>query len=81
MSDWTPEQIADQDRLCGCDHFKNTHVLGQGKCLFAQLQAAYGYPGEPECSCQTFVENKDKTRAFLSRRAEIVRKAQQPKQG
>lgn len=79
MSGWTPEQIADQDRLCGCGHFKNTHASGHGKCLFAQLQAANGYPGEPECPCQTFVENKDKTSDFLSRRDAIMKKAHQTK--
>ena len=68
MPDWTPEQLADQDRLCGCDHFKNTHAGGQGKCLFAQLQAVNGYPGAPECPCQAFVEDEAKTAAYRAQR-------------
>jgi hypothetical protein len=59
MADWTPEQLADQKRICECDHFKNTHASGQGKCLFAQLQAANGYPGEPECPCKKFVLKRE----------------------
>ena len=69
MPDWTPEQIADQNRLCECDHFKNTHASGHGKCLFAQLQAVNGYPGEAECTCQAFIEDKDKTAAWRSQKA------------
>lgn len=74
MGNWTPEQIADQDRLCGCDHFKNTHASGEGKCLFAQLQAVNGYPRELECPCQVFVENREKTTAFIEKREDIKRK-------
>lgn len=68
MPNWTPEQIADQTRLCYCDHLKNTHAGGHGKCLFAQLQAAYGYPGEPECPCQAFVEDEAKTSQYRAQR-------------
>lgn len=68
MADWTPEQIADQTRLCHCDHLKNTHASGLGKCLFSKLQAAYGYPGEPECPCQAFVEDEAKTAAYRAQR-------------
>lgn len=66
-----PGQIADQDRLCGCEHFKNTHAKGIGRCLFAKVQETNGYPGEPECPCETFVEDPEKTAAFLKRRADI----------
>lgn len=70
MTDWTPEQLADQRRICECDHFKNTHASGQGNCLFAQLQAVNGYPGEAEFPCQAFVEDKTKTAAHADRVAE-----------
>lgn len=70
MTDWTPEQLADQKRICECDHFKNTHASGQGKCLFAQLQAVNGYPGEAECPCKAFIEDKKKTSAHTDRVAE-----------
>lgn len=59
MSDWTPEQLADQKRICECDHFKNTHSGGQWKCLFDQLQKVNGYPGEPECLCEKFVLKRE----------------------
>lgn len=44
----------DGTRLCVCGHFKNCHVKGSEKCVFTQLQAAYGYR-DPECPCQGFV--------------------------
>ena len=69
-----PVKISDQDRLCGCGHFKNNHAAGSGKCLFAKLQAAYGYPGELECPCGGFVEDPEKTANFLERRANIQRR-------
>lgn len=70
MADRTPEQLADQTRLCRCNHLKNTHANGEGKCLFAQLQAAYGYPDDPECPCQMFIEDTARTEAY---RAELER--------
>jgi hypothetical protein len=72
MSDWTPEQLADQKRICECDHLKNTHGSGQGKCLFAQLQAVNGYPGEAECPCKAFVEDKAKTAAYVAQRERMM---------
>lgn len=66
MADWTPEQLADQKRFCGCGHLKNTHASGEGKCLFAQLQKVNGYPGEAECLCETFVEDVEKTKRYIA---------------
>lgn len=54
MADWTPEELADQKRVCECTHLKNSHVNGEGVCVFAKLQAAYGYK-DPECPCKSFV--------------------------
>ncbi len=71
MPDWTPEQLADQDRLCRCGHFKNCHVKGLDKCIFAKLQEVNGYPGEPECPCEAFIEDKAKTADFIARRENV----------
>lgn len=74
MTDWTPEQLADQKKICECNHFKNTHSGGQWKCLFDQLQKVNGYPGEAECPCQAFIEDKKKTSANIDRVAEAKAK-------
>lgn len=71
MSARTPKQIEDQDRICGCDHFRNDHAGGQGKCLFVQLQAVFGNPGHPECPCLGFIEDDGKTAAHVDGRERV----------
>lgn len=67
----TPEQIEDQSRICGCDHFRNDHAGTHGKCLFVQLQAVFGNPGHPECPCLGFVEDEGKTVAHVDGRERL----------
>lgn len=66
------DQIADQDKLCQCGHFKNCHAKGLEKCIFAKLQEVNGYPGEDECPCEGFVLDLPKTGAFIAKRDEIA---------
>lgn len=63
MSDWTPEQLADQKAICGCGHFKNTHAQGEASCLFSQIQAAYGFVS-PECPCRRFSQSAELSAVF-----------------
>lgn len=74
MGNLTPEQIADQDKLCRCGHFKNCHVKGLERCIFAKLQEVNGYPGEDECPCEGFVLDLPKTMAFIAKRDEIAKR-------
>lgn len=67
MADWTPEQLADQNRICQCKHFKNTHERGTARCCFGALQRAYGYD-DTDCPCQAFVEDAAKTAAYVAQR-------------
>lgn len=71
MSNLTPEQIEDQNRICGCDHFRDIHAGGRGKCLFSQFRAVFGCPGEPECPCLEFVEDEGKTAAHVDGRERL----------
>lgn len=37
--------------ICRCRHPVNAHVNGEGKCMFAELEAAHGGPRPPACPC------------------------------
>lgn len=41
--------------MCQCGHYVNCHVNGEGRCRFAELQAAYGYR-DPHCPCEVVVK-------------------------